>query len=186
MNIPIIDKPYAREYRSIFNAKKRGVSKYLLCGVDRQNNIYVSYFTCPQESYTHGTVNIIPQTGLFRVVRGSAVAGKEPAVSFPVEHVAIIDATTGVTSTSPLAHEVEILLFGLEFDKMRSDRALFSGGSGRYVELPLQRTVEIIGRFLGGNPDQHIDECFKQLSKYWYTPQEGRIVQEPHGEGGDE
>lgn len=164
---PNIEKPYAYEYRPARHAK-RGTSKYFCGGFDRNENIHLINFTCPREEYDSGTINVIPQTGLFYLEGSMAHCGGEYPTSFTIDHIATVDPNGNEVATPGSQKLEEIMLLGVEFDKMQSDRRLFrDDNSSRYVTMPIVRSVQAVGDFTDSEPTDILEKHSRLMSEYW-------------------
>lgn len=162
---PNNQKPYAREYRPAKNLKEFGINRYLLCGLNGEGISSVFRVECPQEQLSHGVVNTIPQTGLFLLEESFMSPQNDRSINMPITHIASGSSThSGPISVKP---SEGAMVFGLEFDKMRTDRVLYPGDTDKFVKLPIERTLLLANEFLGKDSRQYIDEGFALLEKYW-------------------
>jgi hypothetical protein len=72
--------------------------------------------------------------------------------------------------TEALSEDIsEIMILGLEFDKMQSDTALYSNADAveRYVKAPSRRSMEAVGVFTKTDPEVMTQGLFSELAKYW-------------------
>lgn len=153
-------RPYAREYRPATNLKSSGVSRYLFCGFDANGIARVFRVECPQEKLAHGVINTVPQTGVFLLERNVMRPEHDQKITIPIAHIAS-SSETGVKEGE------KMMVFGLEFDKMRTDQALYPGDTGKFVTLPIKRTIALADEFLGRDSSRHINEGFALMEKHW-------------------
>jgi hypothetical protein len=161
--------PFATEYRPARHAKKND-RKYFLPGVDRDGTIHLINFLChssPVES-DGSTITDTPQTGQL-LLKGDTffVEGKvKPGITAD----AVVKIRPDGSVTEALSEDIsEIMILGLEFDKMQSDTALYSNADAveRYVKAPSRRSMEAVGVFTKTDPEVMTQRLFSELAKYW-------------------
>lgn len=166
---PSLGKPYSSEYRPGMHAKK-GPRKYFLPGTTRDGNVRLVNFLCESEHIGDegGTVTDIPQTGKL-VVKGKSVLvdGKEKANITADETIHV--QADGSESLASFSDAEEIMILGLEFDKMQSDTSLYNDpdAEARFVVNPLARSMEVMGEFTKTDPAVITNRLFGELAKYW-------------------
>lgn len=166
---PSIDKPFATEFRPGRHAKV-GDRKYFLPGVNRDGHIRLVNFLCQSESVgTDGsTITDVPQTGRVRL-RGKDVAmDNSPKAGFTADTVIGI-RTDGEDDSDYIHDGEEIMILGLEFDKMQSDTSMYNDPEAekRFVAGPAVRSMEAVGEFTQTDPNTVTNRMFGELAKYW-------------------
>lgn len=168
---PIIEKPFATEYRPSIHAKS-GPRNYFLSGADRAGNIRLVNLLCQSEPIgTDGsTVTDIPQTGRL-ILQGSTVivdGHEKPNITAPDVIRLHADGTPDESHT-PSAEEIMIL--GLEFDKMSSDTPMYNNPEAeqRFVKNPAARSMEALGLYTQTDPSVITNRLFNELARHWAT-----------------
>jgi len=159
---PNSERPYAYEFRSQEHIKKEGRNMYILSCVGKNEQISLFRFTCPQIECDGGVVNIIPQTGVFNIDGDKKVATASDGMEFSIEDIEKYSDKKPVSS--------ELLVIGLEFDKMYTERPVFLEDKGvdEYVNLPLQRTYKEVKEWIvGGDECRVVDESLILLADNW-------------------
>jgi hypothetical protein len=158
-------KPFAREYRPTGNLKSSGKSRYLLSGFNQDGVLRIFRVECPQELLTNGVINTIPQNGIFHLGQKVMTAEADQRPVVPVTHIA------SNLGTSPKSVEIKnpekTMVFGLEYDKMRTDRLLYAGDIDETITISKANTITLANTFLGKDSQKYIDESFVLLEKYW-------------------
>lgn len=161
--------PYSTEYRTDRHSKQ-GDRKYFLPGVDRAGVIHLINFVCSDETINgiNGTFTNIPQTGRFTLDGNSVYVGDEKANSMSIDKVIKI-SQDGKVSDEITHSEADVMILGLEFDKMQSDTPLYNDPSAtkRYVYNPTKRCMDFVGEFSGNDPNAVTQRLFSELAKYW-------------------
>lgn len=166
---PVVDKPYATEYRPGMHAKV-GPRKYFLSGSDRDGRIRLISFMCASETtgYGESTLTDIPQTGKI-VVKGPRiyVNGDEKSNITADEMIRL--RADGEQDIVPADTAEEVMILGLEFDKMLSDTSMYSDPDAeqRFVRKPLARSMEAIGEYTQTDPAAITSRLLSELAKYW-------------------
>ncbi len=156
---PQINNPLAYEFRMHPHTKDDGISRYLLPMIDSSGDISLARFTCPQEVLQNGVINTVPQTGIFTTNKEKATT--QSGTSFDIEYV---------LPNSNTDDQTNVMVLGLEFDKMYTERAIFTGDDGieEYAHLPLQRSYAAIGKYLGvSDACKIVDEALVILADNW-------------------
>jgi len=166
---PAIDKPYATEYRPGKHAKL-GDRKYFLSGADREGNVRLINFLCQsQPSGNDGsTITDIPQTGSLVLKGKSIFINGQEKVDMTAEDVIRVH-TNGEVDTELSDNAEELMILGLEFDKMQSDTSMHndSFAQQRFVTKPTEKSMNAIGDFTRTNPAAITNRLFGELAKYW-------------------
>lgn len=152
---PDMRNPYAYEFRAAHNLKKGGVSNYLLPAIDSEGHIALARFACPQSEYGNGVINTTPQTGIFHI--NGETASTKSGIEFNIEPVQQLG-------------DGSMMVLGLEFDKMYTERAVFlsDGGIKRYTHEPMQRIYREISNWTKtDNPNKIADEALILLADNW-------------------
>jgi hypothetical protein len=158
-------KPFAREYRPTRNLKSSGKSRYLLSDFNHNGVLRIFRVECPQESLTHGVINTIPQTGIFYLGQKIMTVEAGQHLIVPVTHIA---CSLGMSPESvEIKNPEKTIVFGLEYDKMRTDRILYAGDPDETIAVSKANTIALANTFLGKNSQKYIDESSTLLEKYW-------------------
>lgn len=152
-------KPYAVEFRTTQFVKSDQPSAYIFGGVDRDSNTYLFSLTCPQLSTDKGVFNFIPQTGLFSIDGDSATPICEAKVpQFGFKNLAAYDVN-GREVTDSINSPKELMVIGLELNKMTEDVAfgeIQSAEEERYVKGPIRRCLSLLQEYSGNEPIQFL------------------------------
>lgn len=166
---PIVDKPYATEYRPGMHAKT-GPRKYFLSGADRDGNIRLINFLCDSDSVGNdgSTITDVPQTGRL-MLKGNSIfiSGKEKTGITADEVIRL--RSDGQPDTMSSIDAEEVMILGLEFDKMLSDTSMYNDPAAeqRFVKKPITRSMETIGKFTQTDPTVITNRLFGELAKHW-------------------
>jgi len=172
-NYPTTEKPYATEFRPSRHAKT-GDRKYFLPGIDQTGNIHLIDFLCRSDRIGQdgSTVTDIPQTGRM-VLNGKSVyidgKAKPDIIADQVIKIRPDEELDSETSD----YDTEVMVLGLEFDKMQSDTLMYNNSSSdlkseqRFVQAPSRRSLEAVGDFVQLDPTVVVQQLFGTLAKYW-------------------
>lgn len=163
-NYPNVNAPIACEYRPASHAKKHGKNRYLLNAIDQNQNIYLLNVSCPQGVYGGGTINAIPQTGIFTMEDNQIKGGEKSPIPFIVEHI----SSTSIDGQPSLytGSRTEIMLLGLEFDKMLCDVPLLHRDQSKHISEPIKRTINAVDKFIDDDSGALIYQLHKDLTAY--------------------
>jgi hypothetical protein len=161
--------PFATEYRPARHAKSTD-RKYFLPGVDRDGTIHLINFLCNSSPVGSdgSTITETPQTGQL-MMKGKSLFS-EGKVKSNVTADTVIRIRPDESVVTEVSEDIaEIMILGLEFDKMQSDTALYSDPSAdeRYVKMPSKRSIEAVGKFTKTDPEVITQRLFGELAKYW-------------------
>ncbi len=166
---PIIEKPFATEYRPGIHAKS-GPRNYFLSGADHEGNIRLINLLCQSEAIgaDGSTITDIPQTGRL-IIKGNTVyvdGHEKPSITVP-DIIRLHADGTPDESHAPSAEEVMIL--GLEFDKMLSDTPMYNNPDAeqRFVKNPATRSMEALGIYTQTDPSVITNRLFNELARHW-------------------
>ena len=166
---PILNKPYATEYRPGIHAKA-GPRKYFLSGSDRDGNIRLVNFLSESESVGNdgSTITDIPQTGILKIKDNSVYINDREKTNITADHIIRLRAD-GEPDTTEVSSPEEIMILGLEFDKMLSDTSMYNDPDAEraYVKQPMARSMEAIGEFTQTDPNVVTTRLFSELAKHW-------------------
>lgn len=166
---PLTDKPFATEYRPGIHAKT-SPRKYFLSGTDRDGNIRLINFLCDSEAIGNdgSTITDIPQTGKL-TLKGKSIYinGNEKSNIIADEIIRL--TPSGDTDTTPSDTSEDIMILGLEFDKMLSDTSMYNNPDAeqRFVSKPITRSMEAIGEFTKTDPAVVTNRLFGELARHW-------------------
>lgn len=166
---PVVNKPYATEYRPGIHAKAIP-RKYFLSGADRNGNIRLINFLCKSETVGNdgSTVTDVPQTGIF-ILKGQTVFvnGKEKTNMTAGQVIRL--RSNGEPDSTPSDDAEETMILGLEFDKMLSDTSMYHNPAAeqRFVRSPITSSMEALGVFTKTDPAVITNRLFGELSRYW-------------------
>ncbi len=163
----------ANEYRPAKHAKT-GARNYLLPTMSEDNDILLVNFACGSESINNGqgSITTTPQTGRF-TIDGELIYAEDNHDTPAMEAANIIKITTnGDVSRGPQKKSVEVVVLGLEFDKMQSDTPLYrdsftNGEYELYVTNPIRRSMQMVEDYTGINSTVATKSLFEALGKYW-------------------
>ena len=166
---PMVDKPYATEYRPGMHAKV-GPRSYFLSSANQDGNIRLINFLC--DSLAVGddgsTVTDIPQTGRF-VLKGKSVFvnGKEKTNITTGEVIRL--RPDGEPDIMLADGAEEVMVLGLEFDKMQSDTSMYHdlAAEQQFVRGPITRSMQSIGEYTKRDPAVITNRLYTELAKHW-------------------
>lgn len=168
-NHPVLDKPYATEYRPGIHAKS-SARKYFLSSTTRDGDVRLINFLCDSENVgTDGsTVTDIPQTGRL-TLRGDTVFMQGKKKHNMIAEQVIRVRADGREDTTPSMEAEDLMILGLEFDKMQSDTSMYSDSVAeqQYVTDPIKRSMEALGEFSATDPAIITNRLFSELAKHW-------------------
>lgn len=74
-----------------------------------------------------------------------------------------------VPQAVPLADPKEMMILGLEFDKMLSDTSMYNDQEAEkiFVKHPIARSMEAIGDFTQTNPSVVVSRLFGEPARHW-------------------
>ena len=166
---PAINKPYATEYRPGIHAKV-GPRKYFLSGADRDGNIRLINFVSESEviGSDKSTVTDIPQTGLLTLKDGLVYVDGKKKSNMTFDEIIRLRAD-GSMDTMSSADSEEVMILGLEFDKMQSDKSIYNDPDAeqRFVKDPSTRSMDAIGEFTKTDPSVITNRLFSELAGHW-------------------
>lgn len=168
-NHPNVDLPFATEFRPARHAKL-GDRKYFLPGVDIHGGIHLLNLHCTSTQLENdgGTVTDIPQTGQLTTKGKTIIIGDKIKTNMSVDEAIRISPSGAVDEG--LSEDInEIMILGLEFDKMQSDTLLHGDPDAeqRFVQDPTKRSMELVGDFAKTNPAVVVGQLYSELAKYW-------------------
>lgn len=167
---PRLDKPYATEYRPGQHAKT-GARKYLLSGVDRDGGTQLINFLCQSHPVGQdgGTITDTPQTGLITLEGNTVYVGGNKHPSITAEEIVHLRSNGEIIDRESAISE-EVMILGLEFDKMQSDTPVYIDpqAEGQFVKEPITRSMEAIGEFSGTDPSVMTRRLFDGLATHWH------------------
>lgn len=159
-----LSRPYAVEYRTRENLKSSLPSNYILGGVDKDGISYIFSITCPQFVDTHGTYNIVPQTGVFTVSGEKAIPAQGTEMpEFGITCLGVLDKGGSVMQDQK-GLPSELMVLGLELNKMSEDIVFGSTQKHHeemYVKKPLRDTLRAIENYSGTDPVQILVNCLQ-------------------------
>ncbi len=168
---PDIEKPYATEYRPGMHAKT-GPRNYLLAGTNQSGTPRVINFTSNSERIGESgdTVTNLPQTGVIHIDGRLVYAGDSLVPGIHADSIINLDPNGEVKSIRANADE-ELMILGLEFDKIQSDVPLYSDPTSqqRFVDNPNARSMEALGEFSSTEPAVITGRLFGALATHWTT-----------------
>lgn len=166
---PHINRPYATEYRPGIHAKS-GPRKYFLPGADREGNIRLVNFLSESEAVgTDGsTITDIPQTGILKIKDNSVYINDREKSNITADQFIRL-TTDGEPDLTVTTAPEEIMILGLEFDKMLSDTSMYNDPDAEqaYVKQPMARSMKAIGEFTQTDPNVVTNRLFSELAKHW-------------------
>ena len=166
---PVLDKPFASEFRSGQHAKS-GPRAYFLPAADQSGNTRLINFVSESTSIggDGSTITDIPQTGILEVAGDSLVTDGQIKQSVRVDKIFRLNAE-GQLEDYPADSPEKLVILGLEHDKMVSDTPLFNDDKAfeRLVRQPAQRSEEAIGQFAAINPAVLVKQLYRDLAQYW-------------------
>lgn len=167
---PQTGTPFATEYRPGVHAKS-GPRNYFLSGADRDGNVrLVNFLSTSRSAGSDGsTVTDIPQTGKL-TLKGNAILvdGKEKT-DVIAQDVIRVRPDGSFDETHPLDSSEELMMLGLEFDKMASDTPMYHDPSAeqRFVKDPAIKSMEALGEYTKTDPSVITNRMFGELAKHW-------------------
>lgn len=166
---PLTDKPYATEYRPGIHAKV-GPRKYFLAGADRDGNTRLLNFVTESDMIGNdgSTVTDIPQTGRLTLKGNAVYINGKVKPNMTVDEVVRLRAD-GKPDTMSTADSEEVMILGLEFDKMLSDTSMYNDPDAeqRYVKNPVTRSMDAVGEFTATDPAVITNRLFGELANHW-------------------
>jgi len=165
--------PIATEYRPARH-EKNGDRSYFLPGIDQQNNIYLINYGCRGKTVGDalGSLTKTPQTGTL-TVDGKDVYPTHDSSAPAFEATGIIKVKpNGSVEQGVQASPFELMILGLEFDKMQSDTPVYSqsyrnGDYETYVLNPIERSLQAIGVYSEIDSRAVARRMFVELATYW-------------------
>lgn len=172
-NYPTTEKPFATEFRPSRHAKS-GDRKYFLPGIDQSGNIHLVDFLCRSDRVGQdgSTLTDIPQTGLM-VLNGKSIYIDDKEKTNIIANQVIKIRPDEELDSETSDYSTEVMMLGLEFDKMQSDTLMYNNSSSdieserRFVHAPSRRSLEAVGEFAELDPTVVIQQLFGALAKYW-------------------
>ncbi len=149
------EKPFGLEYRSNKHKKSTENTSYIMSGVDKSNTIHIVEMTCPQKHSANGVLTYTPQVGIYKMSDTTAAPITHSEIQFPVTPIASIqpDGDT-IDYTADLPEEV--ILFGIELNKMTEDTPLktdmIAFQKKVFIENPIIRTLGAIEKYIHNDP----------------------------------
>lgn len=168
---PILHAPFATEYRPGMHAKN-GPRNYFLSGTDVEGNPRLVNFTC--ESTPAGTdggmITDIPQTGKLILKGDTVIVDGKVKADVVASHVIRLWADGEPDDKTPADAAEEIMILGLEYDKMQSDTSMYDDptAADRFVKDPALRSMKAIGEFTKIDPAAITGRLFGELAKHWH------------------
>ncbi len=148
------DKSTATEYRDGNNKKQAGKTSYVMGGADTKGTLYMMHVTCAQNEYNDGILTTTPQTGIVKIPHRDSDEQREKSLSnFIIKPIASIDTKQRIVHTPTLPDE--ILIFGLELNKMTEDAPIDPHdrfGKEVFVDKPLVRSLRKIEEYTDSDP----------------------------------
>lgn len=166
---PLVDKPFATEYRPGQHAKDTPRT-YFLSGADRDGNIRLINFLSQSHAVSDdgSTVTDIPQTGHLVVKNGKIFVKDKEKIGVTAQDVIRLQPD-GTHDERPADHADEVMILGLEFDKMNSDTPMYKDPSAeqRFVTSPSTRSMEALGAYTRSDPATVTNRLFGELARHW-------------------
>lgn len=127
-------------------------------------------FMCESETVGDdaGTLTDIPQTGVF-TLKGSDVYIDGKVKSNMVASEVIRLSQTGDLQEEDSLNAEEVMILGLEFDKMQSDTSMYKDSDAelRFVERPTVRSLKAVGEFTKTDPNIASGRMLDALAQHW-------------------
>lgn len=166
--------PYATEYREY--AEGRPNKTYILGGVGRDGEPLIFGMQGPRLAVDQGMVTITPQTGVYVFEENSAYPVDQPKAQFMIQRHAQFDEKTKSWKEWQQPDTQEILIFGLEMNKMTEDTPLigYSSENTHLIYEPLARSMVEIEVFTAGKSAiEPIVTCIQGRAE-WRKRKDGR------------
>ena len=177
-SLPKVDEPFATEYRPGRHAKP-GPRDYFLSGVNKKGDTYLVNFSSESVTLPDGssTLTDTPQTGILTLDDKNVVVRGDVKPGIRSKDIIRI-SSSGKASTIAKPSSEEIMLLGLEYDKMQLDTPLYNDPNSqeRYVIDPTARNLHAIGEFTQRDPSVVASEMLNALATYWnrFKPNKSR------------
>lgn len=157
-------KPYAIEYRTNLHKKHGGKNTYFLGGVSENGDMHIFTLTCPQTKYTDGVINYTPQTSIFHIQDDRALPTKNLIPEFGFEGLVSLDRKTGELRAWEIDSPKELLVIGLELNKMTEDTPFgltASPESELYTTQPIRKSLDLIEDYTKKDPVTPLVQCLQ-------------------------
>jgi len=166
---PILEKPFATEYRPGIHAKS-GPRSYFLSGATHEGDIRLLNILCESESVgvDGSTVTDIPQTGKLIIKGDSILIDGHEKPNMKAQDVIRLHLD-GTSDESRQEYAEEVMILGLEFDKMSSDTPMYHNPDAeqRLVQGPAARSMEALGLYTQTDPAVITNRLFSELARHW-------------------
>lgn len=178
-NHPLLDQPYAVEYRPGIHAKS-GPRNYFLAGANRMGETRLVNFVCESQVLDDkvSTLTSIPQTGKLIIKGNDMIVNGRMMSNIKIHDTIRLRNDDTIDYTMPLDSPEEVMILGLEFDKMCSDTPMYNDieSENRFVKTPAMRCMERIGEYTETDPSAITRRLFGQLAVHWakVKPNKGR------------